>query len=101
MPKNWWQKWVSRPNRSAGGTRRTARRRTYLCLERLEEIVTPTITLGPVSLTPAGPINEGQSATLNGSYTATNVIGTLQLAITASAPIQFTAPSVLPSGSGT
>lgn len=87
MAKKWLSTWLGRRTKSFTSPRRTTSRDFKPHLEQLEDVITPTITLGPVSLTPSGPINEGQMATLTGTYTATNVIGALQLQISASAPI--------------
>jgi hypothetical protein len=83
MARNWWRRLLGRRAINRTAVRPSARLR----LERLEDLVTPTVTLSNLTLTPSGPINEGHSATLTGNYTATNVNGQLQLTVTASAPI--------------
>src|SRR5207237_9269811 len=55
----------------------TCRRR----LERLSQVSAPRLRLGALPLTPGGPIHEGDTATLSGSYVATNTIGRVSLVV--------------------
>lgn len=65
--KRWW-------------TRGEAIGRSRLQLERLEAIITPAISLGPISVT-AGPISEGGTVTVTGTYTVISPVGSAQLVI--------------------
>lgn len=49
-------------------------------LEALESLIVPTVELGPISIT-GGPIVEGQSIKVSGTYTAIETVGTAQLVI--------------------
>jgi FG-GAP-like repeat len=76
--------WMKRWHRWFAGRKRTAARRTPRGtfrpqLERLEQVIAPTLQLGTLALTPGGPITEGSTATLSGSYIATNTIGRVSL----------------------
>src|SRR5262245_49132957 len=92
MSKRWWNRigWTQ----SAGRTRRVPKSRPS-CL-KLEDRTTPAITLSNVTLTPPGPLNEGSAPVVHCDYTATNLVGTLQLQISATAPIAFTQPILSP-----
>lgn len=58
----------------------TTHRPRKLRLESLESKLAPTVSLGPISLT-AGPVNEGQTVTVSGTYTAIETVGSAQLVI--------------------
>src|SRR5262245_66545809 len=92
MAMNWWNRFGRkrkvRPPRTAPLARPN--------FERLEDRTPPTITLTNVTLSPAGPLNEGSTSILHGDYTATNIVGTLRLNIAATAPISFTQPVLTP-----
>jgi hypothetical protein len=100
MAQTWRNRWFGRQPRAEQEAAAARRRAFRPRLERLEEVVAPTVTLGPISLSPPGPINEGSQSVLSGSYTASNVIGQLQLQVTASAPIVVGAAPPLPTTGG-
>src|SRR5262245_8938056 len=91
MAKRWWNRFGSTQD---ARTRRLSRS-SPPCL-KLEDRTTPAITLANVTLTPPGPLNEGSVSVLHGDYTATNIVGTLQLQISATAPIAFAQPILSP-----
>jgi hypothetical protein len=74
-----WHRWFA--GRKRPSAQRKPRGTFRPQVERLEQIIAPTLQLGPVSLTPGGPINEGDTATLSGSYVATNTIGRVSLVV--------------------
>lgn len=77
MALNWWNR-----SRRKQKSRRVARPRPLRPgILALEDRVTPAISINSLSLSPPGPINEGMFSTLTLNYTATNVIGALQLSI--------------------
>ena len=87
MANNRWLKWVRQKPNFAKALPSVKRPRFRPRLERLEDLITPTITLSGLTLTPSGPINEGQIATLTGNYTATNVTGQRRLTVTSSVSV--------------
>lgn len=95
MAINWW----NRSRRNKRNTRPAAKSPLLrLRILELEDRVTPAITINSISLTPPGPIDEGQISTLNVNYSATNVIGALQLTITGTPNVIQVTPPVITAG---
>lgn len=93
MSMKWWNRRERKPARVPQKRKSVWSGLSFLTLE---DRTVPAITINSLNLTPPGPINEGAQSTLNINYTATNVIGTLQLQINTSAPISFTQPTLTP-----
>lgn len=94
MALHWW----NRSRRKSIVRRASSPRLLRPRFTELEDRTTPTITINSLTLTPPGPINEGSVSILNCNYSATNVIGALQLTITGTPAVIQVTPPVITSG---